>query len=202
MCLDAFICIHNVCSCNSPCSGSCQGNSFVCFLLKAGWEWHLDLLAGCWTWSQQSWAPSCLGCWHLPLPEVPLAGTSKAFQWFNLFIFYLFVCVPVVGQPPSPCLATSGIHNIYFKNSSHVQGLSSHLAVHPWPQLPFPHPRGTPGLPASPTFLCSSCHLPLGVSISLLTPGLPCWLQEWLSQRLFSVDLYLPPRCWANVDIF
>lgn len=188
LCLDAFICIHNVCSCNSPCSESCRGNSSVCcFHLKAGWEWHLHLLAGCWTGSQRSWVPSCLGCWHLPLPEVPLAGTIQAFHGFiYLFITDWFVCVPVVGQPPSPCLATSGIHNIYFKDSSHIQGLSSHLAVHSWHRLPLPtSQRDSRPLPASPKFLCSSCHLPLGVSISFLTPGLPCWLQDGLSLWLY-----------------
>lgn len=114
-------------------------------------EWHLDLLAGCWTWSQQSWVPSCLGCRDLPLPEVPLAEPAKHFSsLIALFIIYLLVCVPVVGQTPSPCLATSGIHNIYLRGSSHIPGLSSHLAVHP-----------------DPTALA---HIPGGLQASLLPP--------------------------------
>lgn len=46
--------------------------------------------------------------------------------------------------------------------------------------------------PCFPKFLCSSCHLPLGVPISLLTPSLSCgiyqdWLTSWLHLCL-SVD--------------
>lgn len=126
---------------------------------------------------------------------------ASAFAWGALgrnqqslsvvsFIYLLFICLCACCWAATQSLPS---------NLWHPQHLFKGLFPYPRafltpcrpPLTPTPLPTSQRdfGPPCSPRLLCSSCHLPLGVSISLLTPGLPCWLEEWLSLSFTSVDL-------------
>lgn len=119
-------------------------------------------------------------------PRCPWQEPAKRFMvlFIYLLLIDLFVC---------RCwAATQSLPSNLWHPQHLLQGLFPHPRAFltprclPRPWLPLPtSQRDSRPLPASPKFLCSSCHLPLGVSISFLTPGLPCWLQDGLSLWLY-----------------
>lgn len=150
---------------------SCHSNRFCCcFLLKAGQGyqppgWALDR------------EPRFNPAW---LPVFAFARVAPGRNQQSISVIFVFFWMPVVWQPPRHCLTTSSIQSLCLNDSFHAQRLCSHLAVHPWPAI-----QPTCWM-CFPKFLCSSYHLPLGVSISLLTPGSSRRLhQGWLTLWLY-----------------
>lgn len=143
LCLDAFICIHNVCSCNSHHSQSCHGNRFhCCFLLKAGRGYHCDLLTGCWTGSQESWVSI------RPRPLVfafPCVAPGRNQQSISVIIFLGACCWAASQTLPS--------------NLWHPKHLPKGLFLHPWAFL-------TPC--CLPLVQNPLAHMPDGLQTSLL----------------------------------
>lgn len=81
LCLDAFICIHNVCACNSHHSKVAAVTDFA---VVSFCKWDKSTTITSWLGAgpggRVAGFQSCLGHECLPLPELPLAGTDKAFK--------------------------------------------------------------------------------------------------------------------------